>query len=114
MWWPGSGEDVPSHVPDFTISAAAPMMYSAEGGFHEARMRVAKWGNGLAVRLPWRVVKALGLKEGDCIEVHVVGPRNFEIERRPTPRELLSQLRKFRGRLPAGFRFDRLRANERR
>jgi antitoxin MazE len=59
-------------------------------------------GNGLAVRLPRGVVKALGLKEGDSIEVHVVGPRSFKIERRPTSRELLSRLRKFRGRLPAG------------
>jgi antitoxin MazE len=69
-------------------------------------------GNGLAVRLPRGIVKALGLKEGDSIEVHVVGPRSFKIERRPTSRELLSRLRKFRGRLPAGFRFDRLQATE--
>jgi antitoxin MazE len=69
-------------------------------------------GNGLAVRLPRGIVKALSLKEGDSIEVHVVGPRSFKIERRPTSRELLSRLRKFRGRLPAGFRFDRLQATE--
>jgi antitoxin MazE len=77
-------------------------------------MRVAKWGNSLAVRLPQSVIEALGLKEGDSIDVHIVGSRNFEIERRPTSRELLSRLRKFRGRLPAGFRFDRLQINERR
>jgi antitoxin MazE len=77
-------------------------------------MRVAKWGNGLAVRLPKGVVEALGLKEGDSIEVHVAGRRSFEIDKAPTPRELLARLRKFRGRLPAGFRFDRLEANERR
>ncbi|HEY4819842.1 MAG TPA: AbrB/MazE/SpoVT family DNA-binding domain-containing protein [Xanthobacteraceae bacterium] len=68
----------------------------------------------MAVRLPRGIVKALGLKEGDSIEVHVVGPRSFKIERRPTSRELLSRLRKFRARLPAGFRFDRLQATERR
>jgi antitoxin MazE len=77
-------------------------------------MRVAKWGNSLAVRLPQTVIEALGLKEGDSIDVHVVGHRSFEIERRPAPRELLSRLRKFRGRLPSGFHFDRLQANERR
>jgi antitoxin MazE len=59
------------------------------------------------------VVEALGLKEGDSIEVHVAGPRTFEIERTRTPRELLRRLRKYRGRLPAGFHFDRLEANER-
>jgi antitoxin MazE len=73
-------------------------------------MRVAKWGNSLAIRLPRSVVEALKLKEGDKIEVHVAGRRAFEIERSPTAQELLRRLRKFRGRLPAGFRFDRLEA----
>ena len=77
-------------------------------------MRVAKWGNSLAVRLPQGIVEALGLKEGDSIEVHVVGRWRFEIEKAAAPRELLARLRKYRGRLPAGFRFDRLEANERR
>jgi antitoxin MazE len=76
-------------------------------------MQVAKWGNSLAIRIPRSVVAALRLKAGDRIEVHVVGRRNLEIERSPTPRELLRALRKFRGRLPQGFRFDRLEANER-
>jgi antitoxin MazE len=77
-------------------------------------MHVAKWGNSLAVRLPKSVVEALGLKEGYDIEIHVAGRRMLEIERAPAPQELLRRLRKFRGRLPAGFRFDRLEANERR
>jgi antitoxin MazE len=76
-------------------------------------MQVAKWGNSLAIRLPRSVVEALRLKEGDNIEVHVAGRRTFEIERSPTPQELLRRLRRFRGRLPPGFRFDRLEANER-
>lgn len=76
-------------------------------------MQVAKWGNSLAVRLPAAVVEALGLEEGDEIEIHVAGSRAFGIARRASPRELLARLRRFRGRLPAGFRFDRLDAHER-
>jgi len=76
-------------------------------------MRVAKWGNSLAVRLPQSVVDALRLKEGDAIEIHVAGAKSFEIDHAPSPQELLARLRKFRGRLPASFRFDRLEANER-
>jgi antitoxin MazE len=76
-------------------------------------MQVAKWGNSLAVRLPAAVVEALTLKEGDEIEIHVVGARAFEVKKRPERRELLARLRKFRGRLPADFKFDRLEANER-
>ncbi len=44
-------------------------------------MRVAKWGNSLAIRLPVSVVEALELKEGDEVEVHVVGDRAFDIAR---------------------------------
>lgn len=76
-------------------------------------MQVAKWGNSLAVRLPAAVVEALKLKEGDEIEIQVAGARAFEVRKAPTGRELLARLRKFRGRLPAGFRFDRLEAHER-
>jgi len=76
-------------------------------------MQVAKWGNSLAVRLPTGVVEALELKPGDHIEIHVAGARTFVVEKVPGARELLARLRKYRGRLPAGFKFDRLDANER-
>lgn len=76
-------------------------------------MQVAKWGNSLAVRLPAAVVEALELRGGEDIEIHVVGARSLEIERKPEAAALVARLRKFRGRLPADFRFDRLEANER-
>jgi antitoxin MazE len=77
-------------------------------------MQVSKWGNSLAVRLPAAVVEALGLKEGDQIEIQVAGKQAFAVARAPDARALVSRLRKFRGRLPATFKFDRLEANERR
>lgn len=77
-------------------------------------MQVSKWGNSLAVRLPAAVVEALGLKEGDRIEIEVAGKRTFAVKKAPGARELLARLRKFRGRLPAEFKFDRLEANDRR
>lgn len=76
-------------------------------------MQVAKWGNSLAVRLPAAVVEALQLKAGDDIDIHVMGERGFGVEKAPGARELLARLRKYRGRLPADFKFDRLDANER-
>lgn len=76
-------------------------------------MQVSKWGNSLAVRLPASVVDVLALKEGDDIEIHVAGQRVFEIEKLPSALEALARLRKFRGALPADFKFDRLLANER-
>ncbi len=76
-------------------------------------MQVAKWGNSLAVRLPAAVVEALSLREGDDIEIEVAGARAFEIRKKPEARELLARLRKYRGRLPADFKFDRLDAHAR-
>jgi antitoxin MazE len=76
-------------------------------------MQVAKWGNGLAIRLPAAVVDALQLKPGDDIEIHVADRREFGISRKPGRDELLERLRAFRGRLPADFKFDRDEANAR-
>ncbi len=76
-------------------------------------MQVSRWGNSLAVRLPTAIVEALGLKEGDDIEIHVLGEKVLEVTKTPSTQELLGRLRKYRGRLPKGFRFDRLEANER-
>lgn len=77
-------------------------------------MQVAKWGNSLAVRLPASVVEALDLKPGDNIDIHVKDDRSFAIERAPGALELLARIRKYRGRLPSDFKFDRMEANERR
>lgn len=76
-------------------------------------MQIAKWGNSLAVRLPAAVIEALQLKAGDDIEIHVVGERQLDVQLATPPRELLARLRQYRGRLPAGFKFDRLEAHER-
>ena len=76
-------------------------------------MLVARWGNSLAVRLPAAVVKALGLKEGDEIEIHVADARELGVARKPGREALLKRLRAFRGRLPADFKFDREDANGR-
>jgi antitoxin MazE len=76
-------------------------------------MQIAKWGNSLAVRLPAAVVEILGLKEGDDIEIEVADQRSLGVRKKPTPREVLARLRKFRGRLPADFKFDRLESHTR-
>lgn len=76
-------------------------------------MQVSRWGNSLAVRLPAAVVTALDLREGDDVEIHVLGQREMAVGRKPGNREILARLHKYRGRLPADFRFDRLEASGR-
>lgn len=77
-------------------------------------MKVAKWGNSLAVRLPATLVDSLHLKEGDDIELIPAEDRKFDVIRQATARERLNRLRELmQGSLPADFKFSREEANER-
>ncbi len=76
-------------------------------------MRVSKWGNSLAVRVPGVLVEALELKEGDEIDLHVAQKDEFGVSRKPTQEELVERLRKYRGLIPADIKFDREEANAR-
>ena len=76
-------------------------------------MQVSKWGNSLAVRFPASLVQELDLKEGEEIDLHLVGERSFEVTKKPNVKALLKRLHDFRGRLPSDFHFDRLQANDR-
>ncbi|QXP84279.1 AbrB/MazE/SpoVT family DNA-binding domain-containing protein [Methylococcus sp. ANG] len=76
-------------------------------------MQVSKWGNSLAIRIPASVVEALDLHEGDDIQVVVADERVFALAKQPGKEALLERLRRFRGKLPTGFVFDRDDANAR-
>jgi antitoxin MazE len=78
----------------------------------EVAVKVAKWGNSLAVRLPADLVARLGLKEGDELAIVAKGG-TLEVERKMTVDEAFANLRSLRGRLPADFKFDREEANSR-
>lgn len=101
------------NLPPAHCRLAPRMIYNIVLYIIEVSMQVAKWGNSLAVRLPAAVVEALGLKEGDEIEIQVAGARHFDIARKPGRDALVQRLRAFRGRLPPDFKFDRDEANER-
>lgn len=76
-------------------------------------MRISKWGNSLAVRIPDAVVKALKLRPGDEIEITISGDRRFEVARDKGRQRALERLRALKTTLPRGFRFDRDEANAR-
>lgn len=75
-------------------------------------MKVAKWGNSLAIRLPAAVVEVLQLKVGDDVEILAPGQSSLRVEKAASRRELIERLRKYEGRMPADFKFDRLEAND--
>ncbi len=76
-------------------------------------MRVSKWGNSLAIRVPAAVVEAFELKEGDEVEVRLLGDRTFEIDRDRGRERALARIRAARWELPPGWKFDREDANSR-
>lgn len=75
-------------------------------------MQVEKWGNSLAVRLPADLVRELGLKEGDQIDL-IKDDRTVRVRRQPRAEEILQGLRRFRGKIPNDARQSRNAAHER-
>ena len=76
-------------------------------------MKVAKWGNSLAVRRPAAVVEVLQLQDGDEIEIRAEGQRILTVCKKPDIEEMFARVRKLRGAIPRDFKFDRDEANER-
>jgi antitoxin MazE len=76
-------------------------------------MQVSKWGNSLAIRLPATIVEALELKEGDEIEVTIMGQRDVGVARDRRKDKAIERLRQLAKPLPPGWKFDREEANER-
>lgn len=54
------------------------------------RMRVSKWGNSLAIRLPKAAVESLQVHEGEPVDLSIEG--NSLIIRAPAPRYTLEGL----------------------
>ena len=70
-------------------------------------MRVAKWGNSLAVRLPRDVVAGLSLKEGDEIVLRAAPDGAVDVLRDRHRAEISARMRSMQKPLPADYRFDR-------
>lgn len=77
-------------------------------------MKVAKWGNSLAIRLPAALVEQLQLKEGDEIDIGVAGSASLGVAKAMTRAEKVERMREIlRGTLPPDYKFDREEANKR-
>lgn len=74
-------------------------------------MKVSKWGNSLAVRLPTALIRELGLKEGDFVERDRLAL--YKAKPKMTREEALEVMRQSRLELPASYKFDREEANTR-
>ena len=74
-------------------------------------MKVSKWGNSLAVRLPADLVRRLELKAGDFVEQEVLA--FVKSTSRMTREEALEGMRNSKWKLPPDYKFDREEANSR-
>ncbi|MGB6827768.1 MAG: AbrB/MazE/SpoVT family DNA-binding domain-containing protein [Terracidiphilus sp.] len=70
-------------------------------------MRVAKWGNSLAVRIPAEVVTKLGIAPDEEVEIKVTGDSSFEVRRDRRRQEAIEAIRRLAVPLPPGYKFNR-------
>jgi antitoxin MazE len=84
----------------------------------EGIVKVSKWGNSLAIRIPAELVEKLGLKEGDeLVETPGFGEEKQQliVQRKPTREEMWAKLEEIRKKVvwPEDYKFDREEANSR-
>jgi antitoxin MazE len=76
-------------------------------------MKLAKWGNSLAIRIPSDVVEELGLSPNDEAQIRVTGRHSFEVVRSRSRQEAIEAIRKLARPLPPDYKFNREDANDR-
>jgi antitoxin MazE len=70
-------------------------------------MKLAKWGNSLAVRIPAEVVAKLGIAPDEEVEIKVTGENSFEVRRDRRRHEAIEAIRRLAVPLPPGYKFNR-------
>ena len=76
-------------------------------------MKVARWGNSLAVRLPADVVATAGLKEGDEVEIVVTPAKTVKLTRDQRREEALARIKAANWKLPPDWKMTRDEMNSR-
>ena len=76
-------------------------------------MRVSKWGNSLAVRLPRALVNDLDLKAGDRLEIVSADRGRLAIARDQSRLRAIERMRARALPIPDDYAFDRDEANAR-
>jgi antitoxin MazE len=76
-------------------------------------MKVAKWGNSLAIRIPKELAEDLALKEGDDV-VLTKAKGGVAIAKLDARAKALEWMKSRKWKLPQDYKFDREEANRRR
>ena len=70
-------------------------------------VKLAKWGNSVAVRIPAEVVAKLGFSPDQEVEIKVTGEHSFEVMRDRRREEAIERMRKLRFVVPGDYVFNR-------
>ena len=82
----------------------------------DVKLKISKWGNSLAIRLPIECTRVLGLKDGDLVDATITaaGELSLAPERRFDKEAFLSRLAKLHATLPkSGAVVERMRRRDR-
>jgi antitoxin MazE len=72
-----------------------------------ARMKLTKWGNSLALRIPVEMAAKLNFSPGVEVVARITEKNTLEIVRDRRREEAIETLRKLRFDVPADYKFDR-------
>ena len=77
-------------------------------------MKVSKWGNSLAIRIPADVAETLGFAEGDQVKIESIDGK-LVAQREKTIEEMWERFEEIRKTIqwPDDYKFDRDEANSR-
>jgi antitoxin MazE len=76
-------------------------------------LKIAKWGNSIAVRIPSDVVEKLGISPNEEVEIRVTGENSFEVTRDTRRQRAIENLRNSKFVLPDDYVFNREELHER-
>lgn len=76
-------------------------------------MKLARWGNSLAIRIPAEVAEKLKLAPGDEVQLEIVGEDGFKVSRDRRREKAIEKLRALRFVLSEDYRFNREELHER-
>lgn len=68
----------------------------------DMKLKLSKWGNSLAIRLPIECVRALGLNDGDSVEASITpaGELSLRPEKRFDKEAFLARIAKLHASMP--------------
>jgi antitoxin MazE len=76
-------------------------------------MKLAKWGNSFAFRVPAELMRKMNLTPDEDFQFRQTGEDSFEIIRDRRRQEALEAIRRLAKPLPPGYKFNREEIHER-